>query len=145
MSAAAATLPVPPRHHVKIDGHQIRWFWPQQILWIVLSATAGAYIITSVYYLGVQVHWWWFGHVSLFDLKAGWDGLINKPWWPDGRHDYRNCYEGALGGLLAKSVITKRKYWSSQVSDLRLFTSVFEIILITFPIITIGIYVVDVP
>jgi hypothetical protein len=136
---------VKPPKHIEVDGHHIHLRLLQQIAWIVITASLGAYIITALYYLVIEVHWYyWPGH-SLFSLKYGWDHLINRAWWhPDAAHDYRNCFEGALGTLLAKSVITKRKYWAEQVSDLQVVVRVVLLVVVSFLVITLGIYIVDI-
>ncbi len=61
------------------------WFW---------RATAGAYVISALYYLITQMDWTAGGHTVLF-LKPQWDGLLKTTWWPVARHDIRDVYEGA--------------------------------------------------
>jgi len=92
VSAVTAPVPSIPRH-IKVNGHRIHLRLVQQLIWSAAAATAGAYVISALYYLITQVHWTTGGHTVLF-LKPQWDGLLKTAWWPVARHDIRDVYEG---------------------------------------------------
>src|SRR5215510_4289887 len=100
LSTITAALPAIPRH-IKVNGHRIHLRLVQQLIWSFAAATAGAYVISAVYYLITQVDWTASGH-PIFYLKPSWDGLINASWWRVARHDIRDVYEGALATLFVK-------------------------------------------
>jgi hypothetical protein len=136
-----ATPDIP--RHIKVNGHRIRLRLVQQLLWSFAAATAGAYIISALYYLITQVHWTSGGHTVLY-LKPGWDGLLKTAWWPLARHDLRDVYEGVLATLLVKSLMAnwKRKNLD-EVGALRLITAPLLIIGAALPIVLLGIWVVN--
>ena len=135
-------MPDIPRH-IEVNGHRIRLRLVQQLLWSFAAATAGAYIISALYYLITQVHWTSGGHTVLY-LKPGWDGLLKTAWWPVARHDIRDVYEGVLATLLVKSLMAnwKRKNLD-QVGAFRLITAPLLIIGAALPIVLVGIWVVN--
>ena len=135
-------MPDVPRH-IEVNGHRIRFRLLQQLIWSFAAATAGAYIISALYYLITQVHWTSGGHTVLY-LKPGWDGLISSAWWPLARHDLRDVYEGVLATLLVKSLMAnwKRKNLD-QVGALRLITAPLLIVVTALPIVIVGIWVVN--
>lgn len=136
-----ATPDIP--RHIKVNGHRIRLRLVQQLLWSFAAATAGAYIISALYYLITQVHWTSGGHTVLY-LKPGWDGLLKTAWWPLARHDLRDVYEGVLATLLVKSLMAnwKRKNLD-EVGAFRLITAPLLIIAAALPIVLAGIWVVN--
>ncbi len=135
-------MPDVPRH-IEVNGHRIRLRLVQQLIWTFAAATAGAYIISALYYLITQVHWTSGGHTVLY-LKPGWDGLLTTAWWPVARHDLRDVYEGVLATLLVKSLMAnwKRKNLD-EVGALRLVTAPLLIIVAALPIVIVGIWVVN--
>src|SRR5262245_28222689 len=94
VTAVTTAPPAIPRH-IKVNGHRIHLRLVQQLIWSLAAATAGAYVISAVYYLITQVDWTSNGH-TVFYLKHSWDHLINTSWWRVARHDIRDVYEGAL-------------------------------------------------
>ena len=135
-------MPDVPRH-IKVNGHRIHLRLVQQLIWSFAAATAGAYIISALYYLITQVHWTSGGHTVLY-LKPGWDGLFKTAWWPLARHDLRDVYEGVLATLLVKSLMAnwKRKNLD-EVGAFRLITAPLLIIVAALPIVIVGIWVVN--
>ena len=135
-------MPDVPRH-IEVNGHRIRLLLVQQLIWSFAAATAGAYIISALYYLITQVHWTSGGHTVLY-LKPGWDGLLSTAWWPLARHDLRDVYEGVLATLLVKSLMAnwKRKNLD-EVGAFRLITAPLLIIVAALPIVIVGIWVVN--
>src|SRR5271169_176578 len=93
--------------HMLVDGKVIKWKLPQNIAWGVVAALVGGYIISALYYLITQVK-----YPGGIYLKPHWDGALSQTWWPFARHDIRDVYEGVLATLFAKSLITKKKYWT---------------------------------
>lgn len=137
-----AAVPDVPRH-IKVNGHRIHLRLFQQLIWSFAAATAGAYIISALYYLITQVHWTSGGHTVLY-LKPGWDGLLSTAWWPLARHDLRDVYEGVLATLLVKSLMAnwKRKNLD-EVGAFRLITAPLLIIVAALPLVIIGIWLVN--
>jgi hypothetical protein len=135
-------MPDVPRH-IKVNGHRIHLRPVQQLLWSFAAATAGAYIISALYYLITQVDWTSGGHTLLY-LKPGWDGLLKTGWWPVARHDLRDVYEGVLATLLVKSLMAnwKRKNLD-EVGAFRLITAPLLVIGAALPIVLVGIWVVN--
>jgi hypothetical protein len=145
VSQATATQPSTPDvpRHIKVNGHRIHLRIVQQLIWTFAAATAGAYIISALYYLITQVHWTSGGHTVLY-LKPGWDGLFKTAWWPVARHGLRDVYEGVLATLLVKSLMAnwKRKNLD-EVGAFRLITAPLLIIGAALPIVLLGIWVVN--
>ena len=135
-------MPDVPRH-IKVNGHRIHLRLVQQLLWSFAAATAGAYIISALYYLITQVHWTSGGHTVIY-LKPGWDGLFKTAWWPVARHDLRDVYEGVLATLLVKSLMAnwKRKNLD-EVGAFRLITAPLLVIGAALPIVLVGIWLVN--
>jgi hypothetical protein len=139
----AATELHPPKH-IKVNGKRIHFRWIQQIAWSVVGAAIGAYMVSAVYYLVTQVKWPGTGGHTVLYLKPAWDDLIPYKWWKAGRHDYRDCYEAVFATLFIRSIIAKKKYWGHRVGWLRLVTAPLVIFVAAFPIITLGIWLVDI-
>jgi len=142
VSAVTAALPAIPRH-IKVNGHRIHLRLVQQLIWLVAAATAGAYIISALYYLITQVDWTSGGHTVLF-LKPQWDGLFNTTWWPVARHDIRDVYEAVLATLFAKSLMANwKKAHGERVGAFRLVTAPLLITIVALPIVIAGIWVIN--
>lgn len=141
MTAIAAALPTVPRH-INVNGHQIRLRVVQQLIWSFAAATAGAYIISALYYLITQVHWTSGGQTVLY-LKPSWDGLIKTGWWPAARHDVRDVYEGVLATLFVKSLMANWKKTHARAGAFRLITAPVVIIIAALPIVVVGIWLVN--
>jgi hypothetical protein len=138
---STAALPKVPRH-IKVNGHRIHLRLVQQLIWSFAAATAGAYIISALYYLIIQVHWSSGGHTILY-LRPQWNGLFATKWWPQARHDVRDVYEGVLATLLVKSLLANwKKAHSERVGAFRLVTAPLLIIVAALPIVVAGIWVV---
>jgi hypothetical protein len=139
----APTEQRPPRH-IKVNGHRIHLRWLQQLVWSAAGAAIGAYMVSAVYYLVTQVKWpGTAGHTALY-LKPGWDHLLSYSWWKAARHDYRDCYEAVFATLFIRSIIASKKYWGHRVGWLRLVTSPLVVFVAAFPIVTLGIWLVDI-
>jgi hypothetical protein len=142
VSAITAALPAIPRH-IKVNGHRIHLRFVQQLIWSFAAATAGAYVISAVYYLVTQVHWSSGGHTILY-LKPQWDQLFNTAWWMVARHDIRDVYEGALATLFVKSLMANwKKAHHERVGAFRLLTAPLLIILVALPIVVAGVWVIN--
>src|SRR5215471_8126272 len=100
-------MPAVPRH-IKVNGNRIHLRLAQQLIWSLAAATAGAYVISALYYLIIEVHWSYGGHTILY-LRSSWHGLINASWWEIARHDLRNVFEGVLATLFVKSLMANWK------------------------------------
>jgi len=140
IAAAPAAIP----RHIKVNGHRIHLRLVQQLIWSLVAATAGAYIISALYYLIIEVHWTSSnGHTVLF-LKHQWDGLFRTSWWTPARHDIRDVYEGVLATLFVKSLMANwKKAHGERVSAFRLLTSPIVIIVAALPIVIAGIWVIN--
>jgi hypothetical protein len=142
VSAATAALPAIPRH-IEVNGRRIHLRLVQQLIWSFVAATAGAYIISALYYLITQVDWTSGGH-TIFWLKPQWDGLFKTAWWPVARHDIRDVYEGALATLFVKSLMANwKKAHSERVGAFRLITAPLLIIVAALPIVVAGVWVIN--
>jgi hypothetical protein len=142
VTAITAVLPAVPRH-IKVNGHRIHLRLAQQLIWSLAAATAGAYVISALYYLITQVHWSYGGH-TIFYLKPSWDGLIHTSWWEVARHDIRDVYEGVLATLFVKSLMANwKKAHGETVGAFRLITAPLLIIVAALPIVVAGIWVVN--
>lgn len=143
MTTTTLAHPAIPRH-INVNGHRIHLRLVQQLLWSVAAATAGAYIISALYYLITQVHWSAGGHTILF-LRLQWNGLLHTSWWPDARHDIRDVYEGVLATLLVKSLMANwKKAHGERVGAFRLATAPLLIIIAALPIVVAGIWLIDI-
>lgn len=142
MSAVTAAAPAIPRH-IKVNGHRIRLRLVQQLIWSFVAATAGAYVISALYYLIIEVHWT-SGGQTILHLKPQWDGLFKTAWWPVARHDIRDVYEGALATLFVKSLMANwKKAHGERVGAIRLITAPLLIVVAALPILVVGIWVVN--
>jgi hypothetical protein len=137
VSTITAALPAIPRH-IKVNGHRIHLRLVQQLIWSLAAATAGAYIISAVYYLVLEAKW------GSFWLKHDWDYLINATWWTVARHDIRDVYEGALATLFVKSLMANwKKAHGERVGAFRLITAPLLIMVIALPIVIAGVWVIN--
>jgi hypothetical protein len=138
-AAAEATTDLVPPKHIEVEGHRIHLRLVQQLIWGIIAADIGAYIISAVYYLVLQAK---YGPIW---LKPGWDGLLTQPWWDPARHDIRDVYEGALATLLVKSLMAN---WSKKsrkhAGPLRVATSPLVIFLAALPIVVGGAWLLNV-
>ena len=66
---------VPPRR-ILVNGKAIRLRWVQQIIWLFVAANIGAWVISALYYLFVELRWHAGGHTFLY-LKPDWDHLFS--------------------------------------------------------------------
>lgn len=141
------TTAVNPKHML-VNGEKIKWKLPQNIAWGAVAALVGGFIISALYYLITQVKYHVvIDHTTLinFYLKPHWDHALSQSWWPFARHDLRDVYEGVLATLLAKSLITKKKYWNKKpVGWFRIITAPFLVALAAAPVVALGIWIVDV-
>jgi hypothetical protein len=141
-TTTSAAVPKVPRH-IEVNGHRIHLRLLQQLIWSFAAATAGAYIISALYYLIIQVHWTSGGHTILY-LRPQWNGLIATAWWPKARHDIRDVYEGALATLLVKSLLANwKKAHGDRVGAFRIVTAPLLIIAAALPVVIAGIWVID--
>lgn len=142
MTAVSAVLPTIPRH-INVNGHRIHLRVFQQLFWSFAAATAGAYIISALYYLIIQVDWTSGGHTVLF-LKPSWDGLFKTAWWPTARHDVRDVYEGVLATLFVKSLMANwKKSHGARVGAFRLITAPLVIIVAALPLVIAGVWLLN--
>ena len=144
VTTTEAVAELQPPRHIKVNGRRIHLRWVQQVAWSVVGAAIGAYMVSTVYYLVTQVKWPGTGGHTVLYLKPAWDHLLPYKWWKPGRHDYRDCYEAVFATLFIRSIIAKKKYWGHRVGWLRLATAPLVIFVAAFPIITLGIWLVDI-
>ena len=136
----ATTLTEPQA--VLLTGKTVRFRAAQTLLWSVIAGLFFVQVVYGLYDAVLQVAWWP-GH----SLKAAWDtngfGLVHSGNWPLYRHlSFRDTAGPALATMGIVTVTAKRKYWDVPVSTLRMVTAPLVIIVLTFALGTLGVYLV---
>jgi len=133
--------PVPPRR-ILVNGRPIRLRWLQQTIWLFLAANVGAWIISALYYLVVQVRWHVGGHTFLY-LKPDWDNLFGFRGWRADRHDVRNVYEALLATLFVRSLLANWRKKDRRAPAWYVAISPILIVVVAFPIVAVGIWLIN--
>lgn len=119
--------PPKPARPQLANGGRVHFRKSQMTLWSVVAGVLGAGFIAGLYFGVLQADW----HV--FWLKPWWDGLFKAPWWPVYRHTaFRDIPEPAFATMGVLTLLAKEKYWDKRVSNLRLATAPFILIILTF-------------
>jgi hypothetical protein len=140
MTAATEEL-VPPKR-ILVNGKPIRLRWLQQIIWSFLAANIGAYIISALYYIFVQLRWQVGGHTILY-LKSDWDHLFSFQGWKTDRHDIRNVYEALLATLFVRSLLANWRKHNRRAPAWYVVISPIVIVVVAFPIVAGGIWLIN--
>ena len=140
MTAATREL-VPPKR-IPVNGRPIRLRWLQQIIWSFLVANVGAWIISALYYLFLELRWHVGGHTFLY-LKPDWDNLFTFQGWKADRHDLRNVYEALLATLFVKSLLADWRKRDRRAPAWYVAISPFLIVIVAFPIVAAGILLIN--
>jgi hypothetical protein len=140
MTAVTEEL-VPPKR-ILVNGKPIRLRWLQQIIWSFLAANIGAYIISALYYIFVQLRWQVGGHTILY-LKTDWDNLFSFQGWKTDRHDIRNVYEALLATLFVKSLLANWRKHDRRAPAWYVVLSPILIVVVAFPVVAAGIWLIN--
>ena len=140
MVAATGVL-VPPRR-ILVKGRPIHLRWLQQLIWFVVAANVGAWIISALYYIFIELRWHVGGH-TLFYLKPDWDNLFSFSGWKQDRHDVRNVYEAVLATLFVRSLMANWRKHDHRATAWYVAISPILIIVAAFPIVVAGIWLIN--
>ena len=132
---------VPPRH-ILVNGKRIRLRWLQQVIWLFLAANIGAWVISALYYLFVELRWHAGGHTFLY-LKPDWDHLFSFRGWAADRHDVRDVYEALLATLFVRSLLANWRKNNRQAPAWYVALSPILIVVVAFPIVAAGIWLIN--
>jgi hypothetical protein len=132
---------VPPKR-IPVNGRPIRLRWLQQIVWAVVAANLGAWIISALYYLFVELRWHIGGHTYLY-LKPDWDGMFRFHGWAADRHDVRDVYEAVLATLFVKSLLANWRKHDRRAPAWYVLLSPVLIVVVAFPIVAAGIWLIN--
>jgi hypothetical protein len=139
---AAATGELVPPKHILVNGRRIMLRWLQQIIWSFLAANIGAWIISALYYIFVQLRWQAGGHTFLY-LKPQWDSLFSFRGWKTDRHDVRNVYEALLATLFVRSLLANWRKRSWRGPAWYVVLSPIVIVVAALPIVAAGIWLIN--
>jgi hypothetical protein len=140
MVAATGHL-VPPRR-IPVNGRPIRLRWLQQIIWFIIAANVGAWIMSALYYLFIQLRWHVGGHTFLY-LKHDWDNLFSFRGWAADRHDLRDVYEAVLATLFVRSLLANWRKHDRRAPGWYVAISPILIVVAAFPIVVAGIWLIN--
>jgi hypothetical protein len=140
MVAATGQL-VPPKR-IPVNGRPIRLRWLQQVIWFVVGANVGAWIISALYYIFVELRWHVGGHTFLY-LKPDWDHLFSFHGWPADRHDVRDVYEAVLATLFVRSLLANWRKHDRRAPAWYVAISPILIMVAAFPIVVAGIWLIN--
>jgi hypothetical protein len=136
-----AVVPQPPKR-ILVNGRKIHLRWLQQIIWSFVAANVGAFIISALYYLFVQLRWQVGGH-TLFYLKHDWDYLFSFRGWKSDRHDIRNVYEAVLATLFVKSLLANWRKRGHPAPAWYVAISPFLIVIVAAPFVIAGVWLIN--
>jgi hypothetical protein len=139
---AAATSELVPPKRIPVKGRPIRLRWLQQIIWLFLAANIGAWIISALYYLFVELNWHVGGH-TILNLKPDWDNLFTFRGWVADRHDIRNVYEALLATLFVRSLLANWRKHDHRAPAWYVLISPLLIVVVAFPLVAAGIYLIN--
>ena len=140
-TTAVTGAPVPPKR-IPVNGRPIRLRWLQQIIWLILAANVGAFIISALYYLFVELRWHIGGHTFLY-LKPDWDHLFTFRGWAADRHDVRDVYEAVLATLFVRSLLANWRRNPRRGPSWYVVLSPILIVVVAFPIVVAGIWLIN--
>ena len=140
MVAATGQLVAPRR--IPVNGRPIRLRWLQQIIWFVVAANVGAWIMSALYYIFVELRWHIGGHTVLY-LKHDWDNLFSFHGWAADRHDVRDVYEAVLATLFVRSLLANWRKHDRRAPGWYVALSPFLIVVAAFPIVVAGIWLIN--
>ena len=119
----------------------------QSLYWSAAAALLGAAFVSGLYDGILQVHWYvHIGnfHLELFNLKHWWDNLFPYNWWPLYRHAaFRDIAAPAVATMAVKTLLASRKWWGVRVSNVRLLTSPLVVVVLTFGLGVLGVWLTD--
>jgi hypothetical protein len=140
MVAATGQL-VPPKR-IPVNGRPIRLRWLQQIIWFIVGANVGAWIISALYYIFVELRWHVGGHTFLY-LKPDWDHLFSFHGWPADRHDVRDVYEAVLATLFVRSLLANWRKHDRRAPAWYVAIAPILIVVAAFPVVVAGIWLIN--
>jgi hypothetical protein len=140
MTATTREL-VPPRR-ILVNGKPIRLRWVQQVIWLFLAANIGAFVISALYYLFVELRWHVGGRTFLY-LKPDWDNLFSFSGWRTDRHDVRYVYEALLATLFVRSLLANWRKHDRRAPAWYVALSPILIVVVAFPIVAAGIWLIN--
>ena len=132
---------VPPRR-IPVNGRPIRLRWLQQIIWFIIAANVGAWIMSALYYLFIEQRWHVGGHTFLY-LKHDWDNLFSFSGWPADRHDLRDVYEAVLATLFVRSLLANWRKHDRRAPGWYVAISPILIVVAAFPVVVAGIWLIN--
>jgi hypothetical protein len=139
--AAATDELVPPRR-ILVKGKPIRLRWVQQVIWFFLAANIGAWVISALYYLFVELRWHAGGRTFLY-LKPDWDHLFSFRGWTEDRHDVRDVYEALLATLFVRSLLANWRKQDRRAPGWYVAISPILIVVVAFPMVAAGIWLIN--
>jgi hypothetical protein len=139
---AATTRELVPPRRILVNGKPIRLRWVQQVIWLFLAANIGAWVISALYYLLVELRWHAGGRTFLY-LKPDWDHLFSFGGWPADRHDVRDVYEALLATLFVRSLLANWRKNDRRAPAWYVALSPILIVVVAFPIVAAGIWLIN--
>jgi len=139
---AANTRELAPPRRILINGKPIRLRWLQQVIWLFVAANIGAFVISALYYLFVELRWHAGGRTFLY-LKPDWDHLFSFRGWTADRHDVRNVYEALLATLFVRSLLANWRKNDRRAPAWYVALSPLLIVVVAFPIVAAGIWLIN--
>jgi len=138
----AATGQLAPPRRIPVNGRPIRLRWLQQIIWFVVAANVGAWIMSALYYIFVELRWHVGGHTFLY-LKHDWDNLFSFHGWAADRHDVRDVYEAVLATLFVRSLLANWRKHDRRAPGWYVALSPILIVVAAFPVVVAGIWLIN--
>jgi hypothetical protein len=138
----AATGQLAPPRRIPVNGRPIRLRWLQQIIWFVVAANVGAWIMSALYYIFVELRWHVGGHTFLY-LKHDWDNLFSFHGWAADRHDVRDVYEAVLATLFVRSLLANWRKHDRRAPGWYVAISPVLIVVAAFPVVVAGIWLIN--
>jgi hypothetical protein len=139
---AATTRELVPPRRILVNGKPIRLRWVQQVIWLFLAANIGAWVISALYYLFVELRWHAGGRTFLY-LKPDWDHLFSFGGWTEDRHDVRDVYEALLATLFVRSLLANWRKNDRRAPAWYVALSPILIVVVAFPIVAAGIWLIN--
>ena len=139
---AATTRELAPPRRILVNGKPIRLRWLQQVIWLFAAANIGAFVISALYYLFVELRWHAGGRTFLY-LKPDWDHLFSFRGWTADRHDVRNVYEALLATLFVRSLLANWRKNDRRAPAWYVALSPILIVVVAFPIVAAGIWLIN--
>jgi len=139
---AATTSELAPPRRILVNGKPIRLRWLQQVIWLFAAANIGAFVISALYYLFVELRWHAGGRTFLY-LKPDWDHLFSFRGWTADRHDVRNVYEALLATLFVRSLLANWRKNDRRAPAWYVALSPLLIVVVAFPIVAAGIWLIN--